>query len=68
MSDHHELVREAGAIAARTTPGALGTAGTAVAAIDGQVLVSLIVGGLTIVFLLVQIGYLLWKWQREAAT
>lgn len=59
MSDHIEVTREMGAIAFRTAPGGLATAVTWG---DG---VGLVVGLLTVIFLLLQIAHFLWKWRRD---
>lgn len=63
MNDQHsdvggELLR----IGAKTLPGGAGTVG---AAMTGEQMLSLVVGALTILFLLLQIGHLLWKWRRD---
>lgn len=60
-----EIAAEAAGIALRTTPGASGTAVAVKSAIDGQALISLIAGVLTVIFLAIQIGYTVRKWQRE---
>ena len=58
----HEIAPEAGAIGARTLPGTVGTAGFAMA---GEQAVSLVVGVLTVIFLVLQIAHLIWKWRRD---
>lgn len=60
------LATEVGDIAYRTTPGAAGTAITTLAAVDNQVFVSLLVGGATFLFVVLQIVYFIWKWRRNA--
>lgn len=60
-----EIAAEAVGIALRTTPGAGGTAVAVKTAIDGQALISLVAGVLTVIFLVIQIGYTVRKWQRE---
>lgn len=59
MTDHLEVTREISTIALRTTPGGLATMVTWG---DG---VGLVVGLLTVVFLLLQIAHFLWKWRRD---
>jgi hypothetical protein len=62
MADEHlEVSREIGAIAFRTSPGALGTVAT-----WGDWM-GLVVAALTTVFLLLQIAHFIWKWRRERA-
>lgn len=66
MSDQHaELLSEGGRIVAKTLPGAAATAGTAM---TGEAALSLIVGVLTVVFLILQIAHLVWKWRRDLQT
>lgn len=60
-----ELALEAGGIAYRSSPGAAGTAGTA---LSGDVVLSVMVGGATLLFVVLQIAYLIWKWRRNAKT
>ena len=58
----HDVAAEAGAISLRTLPGSAATAGFAA---SGDRLLSLVIGGLTVTFLLIQIGYAIWKWLRN---
>lgn len=63
MNDQHteygaELLR----IGAKTLPGGVATAGTAM---TGEQALSLTVGALTVIFLVLQIAHLLWKWRRD---
>lgn len=58
-----DVAPEAGAISLRTLPGAAGTVGTAM---SGEVLMSTIIGVLTIIFLGLQVAHLVWKWRRDA--
>lgn len=64
MSDHHrQLADNAGeyfAAAAKVSPG-VAVSATAAAGFDWNVLV--LVG--TALYLVLQIGYLLWKWRRD---
>ncbi len=60
-----DIAAEAVGIALRTTPGAGGTAVAVKNAIDGQAIISLIAGVLTVIFLVIQIGYTVRKWPRE---
>jgi len=55
MSDKLEVTREVGAIAFRTAPGLVGSV-----ALWGD-WVGLLVGVLTVIFLLMQIGHFVWK-------
>lgn len=57
-----DVAPEAGAISLRTLPGAAGTVGTAM---NGEVVMSTIIGVLTIVFLVLQIAHLVWKWRQD---
>lgn len=59
MSDRVELTHEVGAMAWRTAPGGIGTV-----AYWGD-WIGLVVGILTMIFLLMQIGHFVWKnWLR----
>lgn len=59
----HEVMPEAGAMTARTLPGVAGTVGTAM---SGELLMSFAIGAFTLVFLILQIAHLIWKWRRDA--
>lgn len=59
-----EVLPEAGAMTARTLPGVAGTVGTAM---SGEVVMSFAIGAFTLVFLILQIAHLIWKWRRDAA-
>ena len=60
----HEVLPEAGAMTARTLPGVAGTVGTAM---SGELMMSFAIGAFTLVFLVLQIAHLIWKWRRDAA-
>lgn len=57
-----DIAPEAGAISLRTLPGAAGTVGTAM---SGEILMSTVIGALTILFLFLQVAHLIWKWWRD---
>lgn len=63
MSSREITLSEAARIGVSATPGAAGTTWTWV---DGQVLLSIVVGGLTAILVGLQIAHLIWKWRREA--
>lgn len=60
-----EITAEAARIAVSATPGAGGAAWTAA---DGQFLLSIAVGVVTLVLVVLQIAHLVWKWRRDAAS
>lgn len=59
MSDKLEMTREVGAIAFRTSPGAVGSV-----ALWGD-WIGLLVGVLTVIFLLMQMAHFVWKIRQE---
>lgn len=60
-----DVASEAGGILYKSAPGAAGTAGTA---LTGDVMLSVLVGLATLLFVLLQIAYLIWKWRRNSKT
>lgn len=53
-------------IAPAAVKGAAGAATTAWNAVDGQIAMSIAVGAVTVLYLIVQVAYLAWKWRRNA--
>lgn len=57
-------------LANEATVGALkagaGAGAAAWNAADGQVAMSIAVGAVTVLYLVVQVGYLVWKWRRNS--
>lgn len=62
MNDHTEIVGEGLRIAARTSPGAVGTVG---AAWTGELTMSFIIGAMTVILLSLQIYHQVWKMRRD---
>lgn len=49
-----------------TLKGGAGAVATAWNAADGQIAMSIAVGGVTVLYLVVQVAYLFWKWRRNS--
>lgn len=58
-----DLIVEAGPVAVKATAGAGAAAWNAV---DGQIAMSIAVGGVTVIYLVFQVAYLAWKWRRNS--
>lgn len=64
MPVRNDFTSEIAAAAAKVTPPITVAAGTAMGAIDPQWFVAIP----TVVYVVAQLGYLLWKWHREWKT
>ena len=59
----HDLIADAAPVAVKA---AVGAGAAAWNAVDGQVVMSIAVGAVTVLYLVVQVAYLAWKWRRNS--
>lgn len=59
---NQEMVNAAGAAAAKSAP----PLAVVAASVGGAIDMTFLVGAATLIYLAAQIGYLVWKWRKEA--